>query len=324
MIDIDCRWEGLTGIGRYSRELTSRIVLAHKRVEGFNTPTSIMGICESIGTRKRKSDFFYSPGFMFFPGYSNQLVTIHDLIHLKDRKERNFAKQIYYQEFLRKKIISQRVSYIVNSEATKKEVMEWLGEDIPPMSVITPAVSNIFLSIPSVKSERSISNLLVVSNDSPHKNIDFLIQSLKFVESHVKLVTVGIQKPLEIGESFVEVEQNYQVSDSKLVSLYDQADLLIVPSLREGFCIPVLEAISRGLDVVHLGIVEQINTLIGKKIYIPVDPFDPVSFASCIDNALGEVRTKKRVIPNPNSLPTWNESANKLNMVLRSWSTNEQ
>jgi glycosyltransferase involved in cell wall biosynthesis len=78
--------------------------------------------------------------------------------------------------------------------------------------------------------------ILYVGNDYPHKNLERLKLACE------KLRQDGLKYSLILITGFV--------SDKELDDLYQNASLFVFPSLYEGFGLPPLEAMKRGLPVV--------------------------------------------------------------------------
>lgn len=75
--------------------------------------------------------------------------------------------------------------------------------------------------------------ILYVGNDYPHKNLKRLISAFKKLNLDYQLVLIT---------DFV--------NDRELDKLYKNASLYVCPSLHEGFGLPPLEAMKRGVPVV--------------------------------------------------------------------------
>jgi glycosyltransferase involved in cell wall biosynthesis len=103
--------------------------------------------------------------------------------------------------------------------------------------------------------------LLYVGGYEPHKNVTGLLKAFTRVRSlrpDVNLVLVGSKAlPEELPKS-VEAQGLRSGRDvvfllnltSELTALYDAAELFVTLSWRETFCLPALEAMTRGLPVV--------------------------------------------------------------------------
>jgi len=101
------------------------------------------------------------------------------------------------------------------------------------------------------------SGILCVASDSPHKNVEKLVQSYallsKEIQSRHNLVIVGIKNSTEksrlrniakeLGTSIVLLDS---ISDSDLTKLYTRSRISVLPSFSEGLGMPVIESWHNG------------------------------------------------------------------------------
>jgi len=101
--------------------------------------------------------------------------------------------------------------------------------------------------------------LLHVGSCTPRKNVDFLLQLFAHARAHhpgLRLVQVGgrwtdAQRVfLESRALLPAVTQVRDIPRTELASLYARALAVLVPSLAEGFGLPVIEAVACGAPVV--------------------------------------------------------------------------
>jgi glycosyltransferase involved in cell wall biosynthesis len=78
-----------------------------------------------------------------------------------------------------------------------------------------------------------------------------------------------------------------QVSRADLDALYDRAEALLFPSLYEGFGLPVLEAMRRGLPVVTVS-VSSLPEVGGEAALYVEDPLDAEGLAAALEEALAD------------------------------------
>jgi glycosyltransferase involved in cell wall biosynthesis len=144
--------------------------------------------------------------------------------------------------------------------------------------------------------------LLYVGSLEPRKNLIRLLEAFALLgqdRRRTKLVIVGAPKwqtsPIlrRVRELGIEQEVRFlgPVPDDELPSLYSAAQLLVLPSLYEGFGLPVLEAMACGAPVVASN-VSAIPEVAGDAAIL-VDPFDTRSISRAIarvleDRALAE------------------------------------
>jgi glycosyltransferase involved in cell wall biosynthesis len=151
---------------------------------------------------------------------------------------------------------------IAVSEAARRDFVELAGGREEAVRVIPLGVSTEFNP-----REREASGerwrrpvILHVGHNEFYKNVECLIRTIPWLGRKLgqspTLLKVGTgfspdqwQLVRDLGLAD-QVVQRTGVSRNELVDLYNQADVLVMPSLYEGFGLPVLEAMACGLPVV--------------------------------------------------------------------------
>ena len=247
-----------------------------------------------------KADFFFSPFFNIPCGIKIPVFTvIHDIIfpdmpHLVSRTGLTlrmwFLKRAYK--------ISQKIFTV--SEFSKSRIEHHLGKS-KPVIVTHSAVQKMFYEYrkkhsPSKKEE----TIIFIGNIKKHKSLDCLLDAFCLAKSEGlrhKLIIIGEKEKFRSGDnSFLKKLDSLEndavsfaghISDEKLMEYLAQSQLLVQPSLYEGFGLPPLEAMVLGTHA----LVSDIPVF--REIY---DGF-PVSFfraGDCIDlkNKLLEILQK--------------------------------
>ena len=219
---------------------------------------------------KFKLDLVHFPYFSVPTQYRGKfIVTIHDLIldHFDTGEASTLPWIIYKAKRLAYKyIISQTAAkaarIIAVSEATKREIVDHLPISKDKISVIYEGVDT---SVSEGVSEKPLVKppyYLYVGNAYPHKNLVRLLEAyglfLQNVGQEIPLVLVGKEdyfyKQLKVTAQNMFVDKTIQfladVDDKQLASLYNHANALVVPSLMEGFGLPILEAMINNCNVV--------------------------------------------------------------------------
>lgn len=209
------------------------------------------------------------------------IVTVLDLIPLRFaelyRAERpgwrfNLARSLELQA------IKGAAGIIAISDATKRDIVELLGAAPERIAVTHLAVDRSRFvsagSVPNVETREALRQdlslpldrplILYVGGIDPRKNVPFLLRMLEALIQRGKvrphLVMVGgiandKQFPAlqaQIREARLENDISFagHVSDADLVKYYQAVDVMVYPSLYEGFGLPVLEAMTAGCPVI--------------------------------------------------------------------------
>lgn len=118
--------------------------------------------------------------------------------------------------------------------------------------------TTIFHPLPGINREK---NRIVVTNsaDTPLKGLSYLIHAVYQLSRmhHIKLIVIGQPKKDSkiirmIHEMGLENDITFtgRISDAELVKQYAKASIAVVPSLYEGFGLPVGEAMACGVPVI--------------------------------------------------------------------------
>lgn len=182
------------------------------------------------------------------------IVTVHDLIHLRFPEYFKTKVRPYYQTVVRL-ACARAKAVVTDDERTVDDLHELLGVDPKKVRVIALGVADLFLA-PAAPFSAGRPYLLYVGNHRQHKNLATLFDAWSRLppEDAVDLYLTGpddfngeLQRRATPGRSIVALGD---VSDAQLASYYAGARALVQPALREGFGLPMLEAMAAGCAVV--------------------------------------------------------------------------
>jgi glycosyltransferase involved in cell wall biosynthesis len=195
------------------------------------------------------------------------VVTLHhpitrdralEMEHAKTRKKRRALKRWYRFVEMQGKVASRMPRIVVVSENSIKDIHADMGVSLDRMRLVPVGVDpELFKPIPGVAREPG-RLITTASADVALKGLAYLLEAMAKLrtERDVRLTIIG--KPRE-GHSADLIDQLglrpyidfvSGVSDERIVELYAEAELAVVPSLYEGFSLPAIEAMCTGICLV--------------------------------------------------------------------------
>ncbi|MFZ5845493.1 MAG: glycosyltransferase family 4 protein [Patescibacteria group bacterium] len=252
---------------------------------------------------------------IFYPGKT--VVTIHDLtiLHFDTGRATTLPGPLYRLKRLGYYLVlavglrrAKRV--IAVSKATKQEVIDHFGLN-PDKIAVTYEGTRLQGKRQKAKGkseERLIKNpyFLYVGNAYPHKNLEMLLKAFQLSTYNLQLITKLVlvgnddffyqRLKNEVKQMGLEDKVIFwgPASDSQLVNLYSQAIALVFPSLMEGFGLPGVEAMARGVPVVCSDIPVFREVYGDAPVYF--DPHDFQDIAHKLNLILNDVGERQRAI----------------------------
>jgi glycosyltransferase involved in cell wall biosynthesis len=198
-------------------------------------------------------------------GRFRRVVTVHDLIYARFPEAhagiRDKGMKVLVPQAVRR---SHRV--IVDSNSTRDDLVELLGVSVKGIDVVPLGLGGVRRETPLPEretrarfdlGERRV--LLSLSAKRPHKNLLALIGALARItpERRPLLVLPGYatahEAELRERAGTLGVQEDVRflgwLSEEEREGLWHVADAFVFPSLYEGFGLPVLEAMARGVPV---------------------------------------------------------------------------
>jgi glycosyltransferase involved in cell wall biosynthesis len=242
-------------------------------------------------------------------GRFRRVLTVHDLIHRfypdthGGLKARGMA--LLVPAAIRR---SQRV--MADSAATAEDLVRELHVarekiDVVPLGVGATARATP-LDAATLRARHGLGDrriALTVAAKRPHKNLPRLLEALALIapEQRPLLVLPGYgtfhDDELTTRVNTLGIAGDVRllgwVEDDELEGLYAAADVFVLPSLYEGFGLPVLEAMARGLPVAcsDRGSLREVAGDAARRF----DPEDPASIAAAMSEVLQDPAVAARL-----------------------------
>jgi glycosyltransferase involved in cell wall biosynthesis len=222
----------------------------------------------SAGVRGKQIHLYHEPSFVAFRFSGPTVITVHDLSYIRYR-ETHPIERIRYMDRYMQRSIDAAAHIIVDSDFTKREVMDFYGVSEQKITTTLLGVSPLFRRFSAEESRAILRRygvhygryLLSVGTLEPRKNIAMILKAFLRLPQQLRrcfpLVVVGMQgwgtgdllKQLNSLVLKGEVLVTGYVPRDHLPLLYSGAALFMYPSLYEGFGLPPLEAMACGAPV---------------------------------------------------------------------------
>ncbi len=267
LLEEDVPEDQRTGVWRYAHEVASRLVRADRATV---VPVSLAGrrgpgwslyyaramlkkfLVRAPGPIHTLSPWFTPPGTV--------ICNVWDVIWLT-KPDKHVLDRVAYWEFFRA-IREYPSEWVTLTEPTREQLVAGLRLPRDHVHVARPGVdTDRFRPVEDARRPHDKATLLHVGIGMPRKGIDTIIDALALLgPRRFRFVRVGPVYPQneaymdscrrrarDLGLDLVELGR---VSDEDLVRAYNDADLVVFPSLEEGAGMPPVEAMACETNVV--------------------------------------------------------------------------
>lgn len=303
-----------TGISRYTKEVVQALIeyyghnnitvlvdTKYSNINNFKIISTqlkpynpIHYLLFSIFIYRQEFSIYYSTfysGIFFKAREKQQILTVHDLMYLRIA---NYFSTSTFRNSLNKFLLNCIVKsglrssnlVISVSKTTKKDLLEYfntdsvvIGEGVNYLNEKTSASIDVFDRL-KIQKEKYF---LYVGNFRRQKNISFLIEAFDYSQTPYQLVLVGecsIPKNKNENIIFAGILEDHEIQ-----YLYKNCLAFVMPSLYEGFGLPILEAYSAGARVLssNQGALAEFNDL-GIHYFSPFNINELVTLLQNIEN----------------------------------------
>jgi glycosyltransferase involved in cell wall biosynthesis len=296
---------------------------------------TLIGLGKKLFKNNEKLDVFYSPTHYLPLNFRvPSVISILDVSYMhfpKLFKKKDLMMLKYWGKYSIKK--SKKI--ITISESSKSDIINLYKVPAHKVEVVYPGIkhesriTNHELDMEDLKEKFGIKNeyILFVGTLQPRKNIKRLIEAYSKLNTEATLVIVG-KKGWQF-EEIISSPEKYGVKpkvkfienalDEDLSALYKHAEFFILPSLYEGFGLPVLEAMSYGCPV----ITSDVSSLpeAGGDAALYVDPESTEDITKKMQELLDDKELREKLIKKGHEQVkkfSWEKSAKETMKVIES------
>ena len=196
------------------------------------------------------------------------IVTLHhpitrdralEMEHTENRRKRRGIGRWYNFVKMQGRVASRMPRVVVVSENSIKDINADMGVSLDRMRLVPVGVDpDLFTALPGV--QRQTGRLITTASaDVALKGLSYLLEAmakLRTERDDIRLTIIGKPRAGASNDLIDKlglrpyIDFVSGVSDERIVELYAEAELAVVPSLYEGFSLPAIEAMCTGICLV--------------------------------------------------------------------------
>ena len=299
------------------------------------------GIRLPIETFTGRIDLFHATDFVLPPTLpaTRTLLTVHDLSFVRVPQAASPPLKAYLDQAVPQSV--KKADHILaDSQATKDDLMQLYKTPAAKITVLLCGVDARFQRITDPAAQQrvrekyglgTVDYLLSVGTVQPRKNYSRVIRALAALrrqghDLHYAIAGGSGWLEDEMHQTIAATQQENAVhllgfvADDDLPALYSAARCLIIPSLYEGFGLPILEAMACGTPVITSS-VSSLPEAAGDAAIL-VDPLDTDAICSAILRLETDrpLRTALTAAGEAHSRQfKWEKSARQLKSIYEQW-----
>jgi glycosyltransferase involved in cell wall biosynthesis len=202
-----------------------------------------------IFARRQKGDVYHVTGDVHYVvlGLPRKRVvlTIHDCVYLHQYS--GIKKWFFHSLFLKWPVRYSKVITTI-SEQSKREIIQFTNCPEAKIRVINnPVTTAIYFRGKEFNKGKPI---LLFLGSTPNKNLPRSIEAIKNISC--KLHVIGIipeEQEKMLSEYRIDYSKSVGLTEDQLAQAYAECDILLFPTLYEGFGLPILEGQTAGRPV---------------------------------------------------------------------------
>lgn len=212
------------------------------------------------------------------------VVTLHSVAYLATSNSYSKMFKEYYKKVI-PHIIEIADHIVTVSFSERDRIIKYYPSAEKKISVIYNGIDNRFIQDGPYKKNYILSVISYLSA----KNMDSIIDAYNKIRDKIDYdLVIVVSNPYKRPDTSFKLSDRitiyYNLSDEKLITMYRDASLFVMPSRYESFCFPVLEAIASSIPVVCTPL-NAVREVAGEAVFF-TSGFDDESIAHAIFTVL--------------------------------------
>lgn len=304
----------LTFLNSYRRQFTHTHIPLPNRLLNLSFKLFSFPHIETLIARAQKTKpdihtIFFAPNLNLFPlsPHTKLVITFHDLSYerypeLLKRRER------WWHWLVNPCAITSRANTIIAvSRSTKDDLIDLYGVSEKKMSIVYSGISQTFRKSASSLKTKNVryakggvlrrqnrKTILYLGSQEGRKNIACLLAAFALVKKKLPVRLILAGPPDNTIFAYKDILQLGVVKGQKRLALYQKADLLVYPSLFEGFGFPPLEAMACGVPVIA-SFTSSLPEATGDAAFL-INPHNAGELARAMETMLADERLRMHFI----------------------------
>ncbi len=265
-----------------------QLYVPHQRMLPWNMLHNFMAI------RKVNADVYHVTGDVHYLTLGlpakKTILTIHDCVFMY--RATGMKRWLLQHLFLKWPVKHCRIITTI-SEQSRREIIRYTG-CAPEKVVVVPNPVDSGFYFKEKEFNKDCPVLLFVGT-APHKNLDRVIEAITGMKCILDIVGKIPQRQREmLGSANISFRESVNISSEQLAAKYSDADILLFPSIFEGFGLPIVEAQKSGRPVITSNY-DPMKEVAGKGACL-VDPYDVQSIREGINRIIKDAEYRECIV----------------------------
>ena len=220
------------------------------------------------------------------------ILTVHDCRHLDQGLLQGLRKHIYQLLWFDIPCTFAR-RVVTISQASKRRLLQHLNLDPGEITVIPNCVPRGYT--PAPKEFNCDAPRVLHVGTKANKNLFRVAKALRGITCHLRIIGRLHQNQKDmLRRNAIDYSNTFSISDQEMLREYKECDIVMFPSLYEGFGMPILEGQAIGRPVITSDAPPMSE--VARKGAVLVDPEDPKSIRAAVAKLIARPSFRRQIV----------------------------